>query len=109
MDEFIVYVQTNEQGVIVAINSSAFVDGAGWIEVDRGYGDKYSHAQGHYLSDTLLDEDGIFNFKYADGEIKERTEEEKQADREAMAEEQSNRLATAEEIGRAILDAYNSR
>jgi len=35
-----VYVQTDEQGRIIAINSSAFVPAEWGTEIDRGWGDK---------------------------------------------------------------------
>ena len=40
MEKYIVYVRTDSGGIITDINSSAFVDGASWIEIDRGEGDK---------------------------------------------------------------------
>lgn len=105
--EYIVYVRRDERGVITAINSSAFVDGDDWTEIDRGRGDRYHHAQAHYLPGDLIDEDGIFCFKLVDGVVEERTEEEKEADRAAMAEKERNRPATATEIGEAIIHALN--
>ena len=49
-----VYVKTDEQGRIVAINSEIFLEEvSGWIEVDEGEGDQYAHAQGHYLDKGL--------------------------------------------------------
>ena len=86
-----VYVKTNESGVITAINSSAFLtDTSGWTEIDAGEGDKYHHAQNHYLSDGLTDENGIFNYKLADGKPELRTTEEKAPELE--------RIAAAQEI-----------
>ena len=49
-----VYIKTDSSNRITEINSSAFIsDFSGWIEVDRGEGDRYHHAQGNYLSLTL--------------------------------------------------------
>ena len=53
LEPYIVYVQTDEQGRITAVNSSAFVSTDWGTEIDRGYGDKYHHAQGNYLDAGL--------------------------------------------------------
>lgn len=56
-----VYVKTDAGGTITAVNSSAFLsDTTGWTEIDEGTGDRYHHAQGHYLDDPLVDEHGIY-------------------------------------------------
>lgn len=75
--EYIVFVKVDENRVITAINSSAFISGAGWTEIDRGEGDKYHHAQGHYLEHGLADEDGIYNYKLVEGIPALRTAEDK--------------------------------
>ena len=81
-----VYVQTDEQGRITAVNSSAFV-GEDWgTEIDQGYGDKYHHAQGNYFPGPIYTEDGIPRYKLEEGEDVERTEEEIEADRAALPE-----------------------
>lgn len=108
MEEYIVYVRTDESGVIIAINSSAFVDGEGWTEIDRGSGDRCHHAQGNYLPDVIADEVGVYNYKLVNGRVVERTETEKTADRAALADAERNRPATATEIGVAILNALES-
>ena len=65
-----VYIKVNEDGYIVAINSSEFVDDlSGWIEIDEGYGDKYHHAQGNYLSKPIMTEEGEYRYKYISGEV----------------------------------------
>lgn len=80
-----VYVKTDYRDVITAINSSAFLtDLTSWIEIDEGTGDKYHHAQGHYLPLGLMTEDGIYQYKYVDGTVQERTADEIQADRDAI-------------------------
>ena len=58
MDEYIVYVKADSNGVITAINSSAFISGEGWTEIDRGESDRFHHAQGNYLGCGLTDADG---------------------------------------------------
>lgn len=80
-EQYIVYVQTDDQSRITAINSSAFV-GLGWgAEIERGTGDKYHHAQNHYLAAPLYTSDGIPRYKLAEGKAVERTEAELEADR----------------------------
>lgn len=72
-----IYVRINESGTITAINSDAFMDTTdGWIQIDEGEGDKYHHAQGNYLPLGIITREGVFRYKYIDGEIVERTEEE---------------------------------
>ena len=87
MDENItsykVYVKTNADGVITAVNSSAFlpdtiIKADKWTEIDEGVGDKYHHAQGHYLDKPLTDDNGIYNYRLVDGKPVERTDEDKQ-------------------------------
>ena len=81
LEPYIVYVQTDEQGRITAVNSSAFV-GADWgTEIDQGYGDQYHHAQGNYFPQPIYTEDGTLRYKLVDGQAVERTEEEIEADR----------------------------
>lgn len=55
-----------------------------WIQIDEGYGDKYHLAQSNYLNKPLMTEDGIYQFKYENDQIVERTTEEIEADREAV-------------------------
>lgn len=78
MDKMKVYIKTDNNNTVTAINSSIFLqDITDWIEVDEGNGDKYSHAQGQYLEKGLMDKKGRFNYKY-DTELVELTEEEKE-------------------------------
>lgn len=85
MDEYKVYVRTDSGGIITDINSSAFVDGASWIEIDCGEGDKYHHAQGHYLEHGLTDADGLYNYKLVGGVPVLRSDEEKAPERARIA------------------------
>lgn len=79
-----VFVKLNENNIITAINSSAFLpDTTDWTEIDEGAGDRYHHAQGNYLPLGLVDGNGSYNYRYVDGVLAERTEEEKRAEREA--------------------------
>ena len=78
---YTVYVNTNSDGYITAVNSSAFLpDTHGWTEIDSGYGDKYHHAQGNYFTQPIIDERGIYRYKLVDGKPVERTQEEMDAD-----------------------------
>ena len=79
-----VCVKLDENNIITTINSSAFLpDTTGWTVVDEGTGDRYHHAQGNYLPKGLVDGNGSYNYRYIDGVLAERTEEEKKAEREA--------------------------
>ncbi len=76
-----VYVRTNDKVCIVEINSNIFVDDTSeWIQIDEGYGDKYAHAQGNYLSGPLLTQEGIPRYKLDGRQVVERTPEEIAAD-----------------------------
>ena len=81
MRPYIVYVKVDESNRITAINSSEFLaDVTGWTEIDRGFGDKYHHAQGNYLPGPLADNRGVYRYKLVDGKAVERTQEEMDAD-----------------------------
>ena len=89
--KYMVYAKTDENGIITAINSSAFLsDTTNWTEIDEGDGDRFHHAQNNYLSAGLIDENGIFNYKLTDGKPVLRTAEEKAPELE--------RIAAAQEI-----------
>ena len=81
---YCVYVQTDGQGRITAVNSSAFVSADWGTEIDSGYGDQYHHAQGNYFPQPIYTEDGIPRYKLVDGSPVERTEEEIAADRASL-------------------------
>lgn len=80
-----VYILLDEDNRITRIEGEYTLpsDLTDWILVDEGYGDKYNLAQTHYLDKSLMTEDGIYRYKYEDGEIVERTAEEIEADKEA--------------------------
>lgn len=85
-EPYSVYVQTDEQGRITAVNSSAFV-GEDWgTEIDSGFDDQCHHAQGNYFPQPVYTDDGIPRYKLEDGKPVERTEEEIEADRAALPE-----------------------
>lgn len=73
----IVYVKINENNYITSINSDEFLlDTTGWIEIDRGYGDKYCHAQGNYFENPLYTLNDAYNYKLIDGKPVKCSEEE---------------------------------
>lgn len=82
---YIVYVRPNAEGYITAINSSAFLpDTEGWVEIDRGYGDKYHHAQGHYLPQPIMTDVGVYRYKLVGEKPVECTAEEIAAQEAAL-------------------------
>lgn len=81
IEPYIVYIRIDDTNMIVDINSNTFLtDVSDWIEIDRGFGDKYHHAQGNYLPKPLYEERGIPVYKYVDGEVIERSAAEIDAD-----------------------------
>lgn len=78
---YTVYVKADGAGRVTAIGSDVFLaDTDGWTAIDSGHGDKYHHAQGHYLPAPIMDERGVWRYKLADGAVVERTAEEMEAD-----------------------------
>ena len=76
-----VFIKTDSKNRITAVDSEIFIsDTSGWVEIDRGDGDRYVHAQGNYFPKPLTDENGVYRYKYADGIVSERTAEEMAAD-----------------------------
>ena len=66
-----VYIKVNANNEIVEVGSSIFIkDLTGWIEIDEGYGDKYSHAQSQYFDKPLMNEDGTYNYTYENRKVK---------------------------------------
>lgn len=104
-----VYVKTNADGIITAINSSAFLPDViiaadKWMEIDEGTGDRYHHAQNHYLDNPLIDDNGIFNYLLIGGKPVLRSDEHKQPELDrlnAIAEiaELKQKLAETDYIG----------
>lgn len=72
-----------ENGLVTAVNSSAFISGDGWVHIDSGDSDKYHHAQNNYLPKSLMTQ-GVYQYKLVDGIIVERTLAEMQADIELI-------------------------
>ena len=60
----IVYVKLNERSYITAVLSSDFLTATtGWVEIDRGYGDKYRHAQNNYLEKPIKTMGGAYQYR----------------------------------------------
>lgn len=85
MKPYIVYVKTDSNGYMTAVNSSEFLsDTTGWVEIDSGYGDKYHHAQGNYFPQPIRTMGGAYRYKLVDGSPVECTAEEIAAQEEAL-------------------------
>ncbi len=85
MYDYIVYVKPTDAGYITAVNSSAFLDDpTGWVEIDRGTGDKYHHAQNNYFGQPIRTDSGVYRYKLVDGKPVECTAEEIAAQEAAL-------------------------
>lgn len=85
-----VYVKSNDSGYITAVDSSAFLtDITGWVEIDKGYGDKCHHAQGNYFPEPIYTMGGAYRYKLIDGKPVECTPE------EIAAQEETNKSKNA--------------
>ena len=91
-DPVMVYIQVDAESRITAINSSIFLlEPEGWVQIDEGFGDQYTHAQNQYLTKGLMDQQGCFNYTLDESKpmgekAVERTEAEKQAEIDARPE-----------------------
>lgn len=84
-EPYIVYVKTDDENRITAVNSSVFLrDTDGWTEIDSGYGDKHHHAQGNYFDKPIMDDRGIYRYRLVLGVPQERTQEDMDADYAAL-------------------------
>lgn len=62
--EYIVYVMPDANNYITAVNSSAFLrDTTGWVEIDRGSGDRFHHAQGNYFPHPIVTDGGAYRYR----------------------------------------------
>lgn len=96
-----VYIKIDENNCIIEIASSIFLSNTvNYICIDEGSGDKYSHAQGNYLSKSLVDSKGRYNYKYVDNKVVELTEEEK----ESLYPEQEQQPTEAELLKQQLLE-----
>ncbi|OUP06240.1 hypothetical protein [Anaeromassilibacillus sp. An200] len=83
-----VYVYTDNQKRILRCEGGYTLGNiknfTGWTLIDKGNGDRYNLCQSHYFVDGLYTEDGILRYKLVENAAQARTEEEIQADRDAM-------------------------
>ena len=94
---YTVYVRVDSKGVVVDVNSDFFIeDFSGWIPIERGNGIGFMHAQNNYLQKPLRDIRGSANYKYIDGKIMLRSEEEKSGDNTDYAPDYIARLSRIE-------------
>jgi hypothetical protein len=62
--EHIVYVLINEKRYITKVDSSAFLsDVTDWVEIDRGYGDKFAHARNNYFDKPIKTLGGAYQYR----------------------------------------------
>lgn len=67
-----VYVEVNKDNNIVKVFSSDFEQPTEIsIKIDKGFGDKFRHAQNQYFDKPLISDDGSYNYLYIDGQIVE--------------------------------------
>lgn len=113
MDEITskVYIQTDTTGRILRCEGGYTTpsDLTGWAQIDEGTGDKYNLCQSHYFEGGLYTSDGIPRYKLVDGEAIERTEEEIEADRDAIPKpEPAPEYVTYGELAAAIREGVNA-
>ncbi len=83
--EYIVYVKNNENSYITAVDSSEFLtDATGWAEIDRGYGDRFHHAQGNYFDKPIITDGGAYQYKLVNKKPVECSAEEIRKQEEAL-------------------------
>ena len=76
-----VYIKIDSENRVTAVNSEIFIsDILGWVEIDNGDGDKFAHAQGNYLPKPITTDEGYYRYKYENGNVVERSEEEINSD-----------------------------
>lgn len=102
MKPYEVYIQTNKNSYIIAVNSSEFLTNIdGWTKIDEGYGDRFHHAQGNYFDKSIYTESGVYQYKFVDGVAVECTAEE-------IVEQEKN-IHVPEEPEQSTPNNYESR
>ena len=93
-----VYILLDEKERIVRIEGEYSLpsDLTGWVQIDEGYGDRFSLAQSHYLDGGLYTMQGIPRYKYEGGVCVLRSEAELAADRDALPKPQPSQLTEEE-------------
>ena len=85
---YIVYVKTDPSGYITDVNSSAFLtETTGWVEIDRGKGDRFHHAQNNYFEKSIKTDGGAYRYRLVSGQDKKWRE---CTPEEIAAQEESN-------------------
>ena len=81
-----VYILIDDNNRVIRIEGgyTTPVDLTDWIFIDEGTGDKYNLCQSHYLEKGLMTQDGIYQYKYENEEVVERTQEEMDGDRKVI-------------------------
>ena len=82
-----VYVLLDEQGRVTRLEGEYSLpsDLTGWVLLEEGEPcDRLNLAQSHYLDPPLYTEDGLLAWRYVDGALTLRTDEELQAERTAQ-------------------------
>ena len=96
-----VFIKTDSKNRITAVNSEIFISNfSGWMEIDSGDGDKFAHAQGNYFPKPVMDENGVYRYKFENGAVCERSADEMAADMPAPAPVPP----TNEELAAAIVE-----
>lgn len=75
-----VFVAIDTNDYITSINSEIFLSQEemdAMVEIDKGQGDKYAHAQSQYLEKGLVDEHGRYNYRFVEGKVVEIAEADK--------------------------------
>lgn len=97
MEPYIVYVKVNENRYITAVDSSAFLtDLTGWVEIDRGKGDRFHHAQANYFPKSITTDSDAYRYKLADEGDKKWRES---TPEEIAEQEEANKPAEPEPAG----------
>lgn len=106
---YIVYAKTDSNGYITDVNSSEFLtDTTGLVEIDRGYGDKYHHAQGNYFPEPIYTDGGTYRYKLVNGKAVECTAEEiaeqEAANASTSTPTQEERISALEEENAMLME-----
>lgn len=100
-----VYVKVDTSNTITQVESDlSDIDfSIGWIQIDEGTGDKYSHAQSNYFPEEKPLRDNQFrsNYKLVDNKPVELTEEEK----EKLFPEQAQQPSSQDTLNAQLLKA----
>lgn len=93
-----VYILLDEKERIVRVEGEYSLpsDLTGWVQIDEGYGDRFSLAQSHYLDGGLYTMQGIHRYKYEGGACVLRSEAELADDRDALPKPQPSQLDRVE-------------